>query len=147
MSDLSRFSNGSFDLIFNPVSNPYIADVHAVWRECSRVLRQRGRLIAGSINPLNYLFEENDGDIETGLTVAYALPFVEIETLSEKEVQEAIARKMIFTWSHSLEDIIDGQIKAGFRLAGLFESRRTDDRAPAINQFSPTYIATLGIKE
>ena len=108
MSDLSRFADASFDLIFNPVSNPYVSDVHAVWRGCSRVLQQGGRLIAGSINPLNYLFEENDGDTETGLTVTYALPFVEIETLSEQEVQEAFARKMIFTWSHSLEDILDG---------------------------------------
>ncbi len=62
MSDLSRFSDASFDIIFDPVSNPYVADIHAVWRECSRVLQQGGHLIAGSINPLNYLFEENDGD-------------------------------------------------------------------------------------
>jgi len=31
------FEDGSFDLIFHPVSNCYIEDVSHVWRECFRV--------------------------------------------------------------------------------------------------------------
>lgn len=147
MSDLSRFSNGCFDLIFNPVSNPYIPNLNDVWRECYRVLTSDGRLLAGSINPLNYLFEENEGDADKGLAVKFKLPFVEHETLSEDALNAALQRKMIFTWSHSLEEIIGGQIIAGFRLAGLFESKRTDPKAPAINEYAPTYIATLAIKD
>ncbi len=147
MLDLSRFDESSFDLIFNPVSNPYVADIHRVWRECARVLKHGGRLIAGSINPLVYLFEENDGSSDAGLTVRYALPFVEIETLSAAEVEQALERKMLFTWSHSLEDIIGGQLRVGLRLAGLFESRRNDPAAPSINRYAPTYIATLSIRE
>ena len=146
MTNLSRFEDESFDVVFNPVSNPYVADLQSVWDECARVLKPQGRLLAGSINPYNYLFEENEGTGEEGLTVKYKLPFVEREILSEKDLAEAIKRKMVFTWSHSLEEIIGGQIKAGFMIAGLFESRRTDARAPLINQYAPTYIATLAIK-
>ena len=147
MTNLSRFKEASFDLIFNPVSNPYVPNINEVWSECHRVLKPGGRLLAGSINPLNYLFEENDGSSDKGLNVKFRLPFVEIETLTEDELQKAIDRKMIFTWSHSLEDIIDGQMRVGFRLAGLFESKRNDQRAPAINKYAPTYIATLAIKD
>lgn len=146
MTDLSRFGDASFDVIVNPVSNCYVPDVRPVWAECFRVLKNRGRLIAGSINPLNYLFEENDGQADEGLEVKFALPFVEYETLTEEELAKAIKRKMVFTWSHSLEDIIQGQIDAGLSFAGLCESRRTDARAPSINEYSSTYITTLAIK-
>ncbi len=67
------------------------------------------------MNPLYYLFEENDGTGEEGLAVVYPLPYAEIDTLSEKQKEEAIQRKMLLTWSHSLEEIIGGQIRLGFR--------------------------------
>jgi len=43
---------GRFDLIFQPVSNVNAAGVRLVWAECFRVLRPRGVLLAGLINPL-----------------------------------------------------------------------------------------------
>ena len=146
MTDLGRFEPDHFDLIINPVSNPYIEDVRAVWRECARILKGQGRLISGSINPLNYLFEENEGDDGTGLTVRHALPFIESETLSQDELSQAVSREMVFTWSHSLEDLIQGQIDAGLLIGGFHESRRTDPRAPSINRYAPTYIQILSIK-
>ena len=106
-------------------------------------MRPNGKLIVGAINPLNYLFEENDGQSDLGLSVKYKLPYVESDTLTDEARQAAIARDMVFTWSHSLTDIIQGQINAGFVIKGLQEARRRDDRAPAINNFSPTYLMTL----
>ena len=46
--DMTRplpFSDGSFDLIFHPVSNCYVQEVLPIWRECFRVLRPGGRMI------------------------------------------------------------------------------------------------------
>ena len=46
MADLSRFADGSFELIVHPVSNVFAADIETVWLECYRVLVPGGRLIA-----------------------------------------------------------------------------------------------------
>lgn len=142
MTDLSRFGNATFDIVFLPVALCYVPDPHLVWRECARVLRPGGRLLAGMINPLVNLFEENEGDSESGLQVIHRLPFAEIESLSEAERDAAIARDMAFVWSHTLTDLIGGQLDAGFRLLNFAEARRTDSRAPSINDFTSTYVMT-----
>ena len=41
------FDENSFDLIFHPVSNCYVYAVLPIWRECARVLKPGGRLLAG----------------------------------------------------------------------------------------------------
>ena len=40
------FDEGSFDLIFHPVSNCYVAEVKPIWQECYRVLKPGGQLFA-----------------------------------------------------------------------------------------------------
>lgn len=52
------FDDGSFDMIFHPVSNCYIEDVSHVWRECHRVLRTGGILISGMDNGFNFIVED-----------------------------------------------------------------------------------------
>ncbi len=146
MTDLSRFPESSFDVVFNPVSITYIDDVQSLWRECHRVLNPKGRLMVGTMNPYSFLFEENEGVGDQGLIAKYSLPFVEEDVLSADEVRRAIARNMIFCRSHSLEEIIGGQARAGFAITDLMESRRTDARAPSINRLCPTYFATLAVK-
>ena len=47
MCDLSRFADASFDLVFHPVANLFVADVRPVWHEVYRVLRPGGTLLAG----------------------------------------------------------------------------------------------------
>ncbi|TKI81686.1 class I SAM-dependent methyltransferase, partial [Bacillus wiedmannii] len=44
MSDLSDFEDEYFDIVVNPVSNLFVKDVHLVWNEVSRVLKNRGIL-------------------------------------------------------------------------------------------------------
>ena len=146
MTDLSRFAENSFDVVFNPVSITYIDDVHGLWRECHRVLKPKGKLMVGTINPYNFLFEENEGVGDKGLIAKYSLPFIEEEVLSANEVRRAIARGMIFCRSHTLEAIIGGQLHAGFAITDFIESRRSDARAPSINSLCPTYFATLAVK-
>jgi SAM-dependent methyltransferase len=50
MRDLSCLRDGSFDLVFHPCSNCFVPDVLSVWRECHRVLRPGGELLAGFVN-------------------------------------------------------------------------------------------------
>lgn len=142
MTDLSRFADASFDLVFLPVATCYVPDVHSIWRESARVLRQNGRLLAGAINPLVNLFEENEGEAGIGLQVVNDLPFAEIEVLTDEEKDAAIERGMVFVWSHTLTDLVGGQLAAGFRLLEFTEARRIDSRAPSINNFTDTYFMT-----
>ena len=146
MTDLSRFEESSFDVVFNPVSIAYIDDVQGLWSECQRVLKPKGRLMVGTINPYNFLFEENEGVGDEGLVAKYSLPFIEEQVLSADEVRRAMARNMVFCRSHTLEDIIGEQARAGFAIIDFIESRRTDARAPSINRRCPTYFATLAVK-
>src|SRR5215469_41337 len=62
MADLSAFEDGEFQLIVHPVSNCFVADVKPVWRECFRVLRAGGVVLAGFNNPVTYLFEDEEVD-------------------------------------------------------------------------------------
>ncbi len=41
MSDLSDFEDEYFDIVVNPVSNLFVKDVHLVWNEVSRVLKNK----------------------------------------------------------------------------------------------------------
>src|SRR6185295_686017 len=58
MTDLSMFADESFDLDFHPVSNTYVPEIRPVWREAYRVLRCGGSLLAGFINPINFVFDD-----------------------------------------------------------------------------------------
>ncbi len=146
MADLSRFDHEAFDLIFLPPALTAIPDVQPVWRECHRVLRSKCPLLVGLINPLVYLFEDNDGSSDQGLSVVNELPFCEFDALTPDARRAALKRNMVFEWSHSLESLIGGQLAAGFSLTDFCEGHRTDDRAPLINRYCPTYIATRACK-
>ena len=56
MDDLSAFADAAFDLVFHPVANSYAPEILPVWRECFRVLRPGGALLAGFMNPIVYIF-------------------------------------------------------------------------------------------
>ena len=57
MADLSAFGDASFDLVVNPISTLFVPDVGKVWRECRRVLVSQGVLIAGIMNPDEFVFD------------------------------------------------------------------------------------------
>jgi 2-polyprenyl-3-methyl-5-hydroxy-6-metoxy-1,4-benzoquinol methylase len=147
MSDLSRFDSESFDLIFMPVSVNAVPDIAPVWRECYRVLRTEGCLLAGFINPLVYLFEENDGSSpDMGLVVVHSLPFSEIDALDADARRATLENGSPFLWSHTLEDLLGGQLAAGFVFTHFQEGYREDERAPNISRFAATYFATRALK-
>ena len=130
----------SFDLIFHPVSNCYIEDVHHVWRECYRLLRHGGLLLAGMDNGLNFLFD----DEEPPLTVKNRLPYNPL-TASEEDYRCMVEQREGIQFSHTLEDQIAGQLHAGFCLTDLYEDR---DRPGCglLREYAPQYLATRAVK-
>jgi SAM-dependent methyltransferase len=142
MTDLSRFGDGAFDLVFHPVSNLFVPDVRPVWREAFRVLRSSGRLLAGFCNPLLYIFDaaaEDRGEV----VVRHPLPYSDLDSLTPEELAQRLAAREPIEYSHSLEEQIGGQLEAGFVLTGLYEDGRPGS---PLDRLAPMFLATLAVK-
>lgn len=142
MCDLSAFEDGSFDLVFHPVSNCFAPDVLPLWREAFRVLRPGGSLLAGFINPTHYIFDELEAE-KGNLTVRHKLPFSDLTSLSEEERQQYVDKQEPLNFGHSLKDQIGGQLSAGFILTGYSEE---EWEGTALSKYMPEYIATRALK-
>ena len=145
MADLSRFADGSFDLVFHPVSNVFAADPRTVWRECHRILAPRGRLLSGFMNPDFYLFDHEDIEAGGPLAVRFQLPFADVDDLPAERLAARIEAGDALEFSHSLNAQIGGQIEAGFVIAGFYEDH-WNARATPLDDYMPTSMATLAIK-
>ena len=144
-ADLSRFADASFDLIWHPCSNCFMENLEPIWREAFRVLRPGGALLSGFNQPFVYLFDRSAEENEGVLKVRHKLPYSDVESLTESELNEMMAKNEAMEWSHSLDAQIGGQIAAGFLIAGFYEDSWTDE-ARLLNKYTPTFIATKAIK-
>lgn len=140
MQDLSVFMDESFDLIIHPWSNGYVDSVIPVWKECSRILKKGGILLAGFGNPLEYIFDPEKMEIGQ-LKPGFSIPYADIDHLDNMAIKQ-IAEDEGVIWSHTLEDQIQGQISAGFVIAGFYE----DKGGTPLDEFINTSIATRAIK-
>jgi SAM-dependent methyltransferase len=140
MADLSLFVDRSFDLIFHPISNVFALDVHAVWRECYRVLRPGGSLLAGFMNPWYYLFDHLELQRGGAPVARFPLPYTDLENPDPRRKAELEAGDAI-EFSHTLDAQLGGQIAAGFAITGFFEDYWTDEATP-LNRFAPVCLAT-----
>lgn len=132
------FADGSFDLIVHPVSNCYIRDVLPVWRECWRVLKPGGLLMAGLDNGFNYLFGEEEPD-----RVTNSLPF---DPLNDPEQMEQLLRDDCgVQFSHTIGEQIGGQLRAGFRLLDVYDD--TNGSGVLHEHGAPCFWATLARKD
>lgn len=145
MADLGCFEDARFDLIFHPVSNVFVPDVLPVWRECHRVLRPGGRLLAGFMNPAYFLFDHLAIESGAPLTVSFELPYSDVDDLDEARRDALLERGEALEFSHSLDAQIGGQLAAGFTIAGFYEDR-WNERATPLDRYMPTSMATLAMR-
>lgn len=130
------FDDGEFDIIFHPVSNCYVRDVLPIWRECYRVLKKGGRLLAGLDNGINFLFDEDE------TKMVNALPYDPLSTPAQYET--AMKNDYGIQFSHTIEEQIGGQLKAGFTLADIYGDTNGEGYLHELNL--PSFWATLAIK-
>jgi SAM-dependent methyltransferase len=142
MADLSIFGDESFDLVFHPCSNLFVLSVRPVWKEAFRVLRRGGVLLSGFLNPVVYIFDRALAD-RGALEVRHTLPYGDLTSLDQRELDGYLAGGDPLEFSHTLEDQIGGQLDAGFVLAGLYEDRH---REFVLAKYTATYIATRAVK-
>ncbi|MBR7010790.1 MAG: class I SAM-dependent methyltransferase [Oscillospiraceae bacterium] len=131
------FADGSFDLIFHPVSNCYAEAVEPIWRECFRVLKPGGVLLAGLDNGINFLFA---GEDET--RVVNSLPFNPLK--NPEQMEQLLADDCGVQFSHNLDEQLGGQLRAGFRLTDLYEDTNGAGRLHEMNV--PSFVATRAVK-
>ena len=132
------FDNEVFDIIFHPVSNVYVEDVYHVWNECFRVLKSGGILMAGLDNGFNFLF---DDDEKLPLVITNKLPFNPLKNKDQLKLLEKENAGIQF--SHTMEEQIGGQLKAGFILKDLYEDY---NNTGFLKEYVPTFVATLAVK-
>ncbi len=144
MADLSMLADESFELVVHPCSNCFVPDVNAVWEECFRVLRPGGILISGMVNPTCWLFSEEASD--TGnLTVTQSLPWADSDHLNDPDVKRRMANEQPLEFGHSLQDLIGGQLRAGFQLTEFYEDGENDPETP-LSQFTAWMFATRSVR-
>lgn len=137
MTDPLPFEDESFDLVFHPVSNCYIQNVFHVWKECYRVLKKGGILLAGFDNGINYAFDDEEK------TVIRKLPF---NPLRDKQLyEESIKKGWGVQFSHTIEEQIGGQLKAGFILTDIYQDTKGTGRLHEYN--IPSFYATRAVKQ
>ena len=131
------FEDEAFDLIFHPVSNCYIEDVVHVWKECYRILKKGGILLAGLDNGINFIFDDEEEKLMN------KLPF---NPLKDKELYEkSLKNDWGIQFSHTKEEQIGGQLRAGFILTDIFEDINGQGRLHDFNV--PTFYATRAVKK
>lgn len=144
MRDLSCLKDESFDLVFHPCSNCFVPDVLSVWRECHRVLRPGGELLAGFVNPVVFMLDlerERAGQV----VLRYRTPFSHFDYPEDPELRKLREEGEPLDFGHSLQDQIGGQLEAGFHLVSLFEDGWPADRSP-LHALMNCYIATRARK-
>lgn len=130
------FPDETFDLIFHPVSNCYVEEVEPIWRECCRVLKPGGVLLAGLDNGVNYIFDESETH------VMHKLPFNPLK--DEALMEELMRDDNGVQFSHTFEEQIGGQLRAGFMLTDVYED--TNGYGNLHEHNIPTFWATRAVK-
>ena len=121
----------------------FVKDVKPVWNEISRVLKNKGILIAGFTNPLLWIFDDNQ-ERKGILDVKNSIPSSTLDYLPKDEIQDYIKSNNTIEYAHTLEDQIQGQIDAGFVISGFYEDDFGGTRI--LDKYIKTFIATRAIK-
>ncbi len=132
------FEDGTFDMIFHPVSNCYVKDVSHVWKECFRVLKPQGILMSGLDNGMNFIVDEKDES-----KIVEYLPFDPL--VNERQMKNLQADDSGVQFSHTLEEQIGGQLRAGFELLDVYED--TNSEGFLMEHGIPAFWATLARKK
>ena len=78
---------------------------------------QQGPILAATGADVT-VFDNSTGQLE----LKYSIPYADIDHLDDPKVRE-ITQAEGYSWGHPIEEQIQGQISAGFVIAGFYEDR------------------------
>lgn len=131
------FADAEFDIIFHPVSNCYVEEVRPIWKECYRVLKTGGYLIAGTDHYVNYIVDNEEK------MVVNSLPYNPLK--NPEQMKQLREEDDGVQFSHFIEEQIGGQLEAGFRLLNIYEDTNGEGRLHELG--IPTFLAMRSVKE
>jgi SAM-dependent methyltransferase len=130
------FADNTFDFIVHPVSNCYVEEVEPIWKECYQILKPGGRLIAGLDNGINYIVSDDEHQIVNSLPYN---PLKQPELMASLDIADSGIQ-----FSHTIEEQIRGQLKAGFTLVDVYEDTNGEGYLHELN--IPSFWATQSVK-
>jgi SAM-dependent methyltransferase len=126
MDDLRILKDASFDLVLQPVSSCYVADVRRVYAEVARVLRRGGLYVAQHKQPAS-LQGTSEPSAGGYVLVRPSVDGSRLPPLPGSVVREAGTAEFV----HSLDALLGGLCRAGFVIEDVVEPPRADAWAPA----------------
>ncbi|GAB4138779.1 MAG: class I SAM-dependent methyltransferase [Planctomycetaceae bacterium] len=140
MDDLSDLYEESFDIVHQPVSTCYIADLRKVYREIARVLRNDGLYISQHKQPTSLQITQRtpQNQYVVGLEYYRTGP---LPPTDDTAYRETGAVEFLHTW----DELVGELCRAGFVIEDLREPRRADPTAPPGHfghrgRFVPPYV-------
>jgi len=133
------FDDDAFDIIFHPVSNNFIEDVYSLWSECYRVLKKGGILLSGLDNGFNFLVD--DFSVRP-LKITNTLPYNPLK--NPEQMEHSLKQDESIQFSHTFDEQIGGQLKAGFVITAGFEDFNNDP--DALKDGIASFWATRAVK-
>lgn len=137
--DMTRpfpFEDEVFDMVFHPVSNCYTEDIQHIFSEVYRVLKKGGRFIAGLSLDINYAVDSTEEHL------VRKLPF---NPLADPDLmQELKAGNDGIQFSHTVEESIRGQLRAGFTLKDIYQDTNGEGHLHELGLMS--FLATYVVK-
>jgi len=130
------FASASFDLVISPVSFCYVREVEPIWHEIARVMAPGATLLTGLDLGINYIVDDDETLIVRGL------PFDPVADPSLVEVLEREDAGMQF--SHSLDELLGGMLRAGLQIRDLFEDTGGEGRLHELR--IPSFLAVRAEK-
>ncbi len=130
MDDLGMFAEGDFDLVVQPVSTCYVADVAVVYREIARVMSAGGLYISQHKQPasLQAAVEPSAGGYELTEPYYRTGPLPAVVGSSHRE---AGTLEFLHRWT----ELLGGLCRAGFVIEDLLEPLHAEPDA-AIGSFA-----------
>ncbi len=137
-------ADGSFDLVINPCSLNFCPQVQPVWDHAGRVLVTGGVLIAGFLNPVNYLFDA--ARLERGqFAVARQIPCRTAHDDAGESCESGGPNDIPLEFGHTLEELIGGQLRSGLVITDFMEDRWGG--RDSLSQRIAVFAATRAVKQ
>ena len=136
MTEILPYENDHFDIVFNPVSFCYVQDILPIYREVYRILKKGGIFVSACDNEINYMVDEQEKEIVNHM------PFDPLK--DTEQLDQLIKSDIGVQFSHSLEEIVGGQLKAGFRIDDIYEDTNETGRLKDLS--ISTYVVTKSVK-